>query len=101
GKALGFHSLVGSAGAMILFVVVAQLVGYSWRMAFMVHALSFLLIPLALVLPKHDRINHHDRAERGSIRFGLPFAGIDMKLMVTAALTGIVMFSVPMLASFY
>lgn len=101
GKALGFHALVGSAGAMVLFVVVAQLVGYGWRIAFMVHLLGFLLIPLALALPKHGGARPEERAERALSRAGPLFAGVDAKLMATTALAGIVMFSVPMLAPFY
>lgn len=97
-RMLGLHAVVGSLGAMALFTVVGHLAELGWRPPFAIHLLGLALLPFAWRLPRHDTAPAGPRDATGT---GWALGGVGPGLLLTTALAGIVMFSLPMLGPFY
>jgi MFS family permease len=50
-RLLGVQALIGGISAIVLFPIIGRLGGIDWRLAFAVHLVALLFIPLVLALP--------------------------------------------------
>jgi MFS family permease len=99
---LGLISFVGGGICIPLFPLIGELAEHSWRLAFLIHLILLVTLPLALALPRHqtgaeEAAGHHGAsAGRGaSLVAGLPVA-----LLVATAFAGLAMFASSMYSPF-
>lgn len=50
-RALGLQAMIGASGAVAAYPLISQLAAWDWRLAFAVHLLALLFVPLVLALP--------------------------------------------------
>jgi len=98
-RMFGRNAIVGSIGSLIIFPVTGALAAWGWRMAFLIHLLALVALPLSLTLPRVP-VAPRD-APAANAAAGRGRSGASPGLIATSAFVGLVMFVGPMLAPFY
>ncbi|MGA2952583.1 MAG: MFS transporter, partial [Caulobacteraceae bacterium] len=84
-RMLGLQTLIGSVVAIVGFPLVGQLAGIDWRLAFLVHLVALLFVPLVLTLPVVGEV--------GASGAPLPSArSVGRLILATAVFSGMVIF---------
>jgi MFS family permease len=94
----GLQALFGSLSAVIAYPIVGVLAKTGWHLPFVVNLFGLAILPLALCLPR--KAAEQTRAIQTVARHGM-LAGVSPFLCLFAAATGVVMFSMQMVAGFY
>lgn len=96
-RMFGRNAMVSSVGAIISFPLVGALATLGWRIPFLLHLLSLLVVPLALTL---DRVAPVPHAVKATPR---PAGGIGVSaaVLMMAAFVGLAMYTGPIFSPFY
>lgn len=97
-RTMALQTLVGSCVAIVLFPVVGTLAGISWRLAFAIHLIAILFVPLVLMLPASVRAAPGAQP-KGNLRRAA--ADLGALVSITAIFSGMVIFAISMFAPMF
>jgi MFS family permease len=101
-RMFGWYSVAGGAAALLLFPAVGALARYGWRLAFLVHLIALMVLPLTLFLPRDLGIAREpaSKAAAGASQPRL-LTGPMLRLLGIAAVAGMGMILGAMYAPIY
>lgn len=92
-RALGLQGAIGSVAAIAIFPVMGFLTSIDWRLAFSAHLISFLFLPMALMLPLASS-HKNGQAKRGN--FASAVRNVGVLVGAAAVFSGMVIFALAM-----